>query len=73
MSILTGLRVISLALGHIAGSWQDNRREVKRLECGYLLLHNGGNVAWAGYEGARLWLEGQSAQSLLTEGKAFSC
>lgn len=73
MSILTAWRIIALAVGKIAGSWQDNRREVLKLECGYLLLHEGGNVAFAGMDGARRWLEGQSAQSLLTEGRAFSC
>ena len=55
MSILTSWRIIALAIGTIAGSWQDKRREVLRLDCGYLLLHNGGNVAFAGRaEGASL-------------------
>jgi hypothetical protein len=73
MSILTCWRVVALALHHIAHSWIDNQRSVKRLECGYLLRHQDSNVAWAGLEGAQAYMCGERAESLIQRGKAFSC
>lgn len=71
MSAILHLRLYFLGKGSALTGYK--LRAVQRLDCGFLLLHDGGNVAWAGMDGAKLWLLGESAYEIIRRGKAFTC